>query len=166
MRLSCVMLVAALLACSPSDAGPTDETIRFDVIGPSTVTVERLASGGFRITIVPMDPDSVPVPPKEEPAEDTIGNALEQLPEPERRSVAALFDARALVAMSNSGAFNSFEEAGAWLLLGVDAQIDDAFADRYADALSMLAYAIVDMGGNTLPVKLMNYRKRLAEVLR
>jgi hypothetical protein len=154
------MILAASCSAHASDA------IRFEVHSPSTVTVERLPSGGFRITVEPLGDGATPVPPKPGPQPaDPIGDALSRLPDAERIPTAWLFAKQAESAVDMLDAFRTADEFGLWLVANVKRGINATFVDAHSAELDAIGRAVATMEGSTLAEKLANYRERLAEVI-
>jgi hypothetical protein len=148
------MILAASCSAHASDA------IRFEVHSPSTVTVESLPSGGFRITVEPLGDGEPPIPPKPNPdVDDMISTALSQLPPSERSATARVFAeaAEALAGLSHA----TPDLAGHALLVTASARIGPTFVREHGDALAMLAFALLEMPGISLTSKWQAYRDRM-----
>lgn len=172
IRIAPCTFIATLLFAPTVLGQEVDDSIRFVVSRPSSVTIERTSGGGFRVTVEPLGGGggSLPVPPKPDPGAppkpDPFGSAVASLPDSQRALVLGIVlgDARTVAGLIDGSSTD--EDAANFLLAStvqrLNAQgIQDVGVIRGVVAL---INSIPSMTGGSVPARLEAFISRLKAI--
>lgn len=161
----------ALILCLLAAPSRADDSIRFVVAKPSVIVIERTPSGGWRVTIEPLDGKGGEMP-DEPPVDDAIGRAFAALGPLDQVTIASILInqtemAIAAIEADPEGAFfgGDVEAASLWLTTTSTARLGDEISAPHVEVISIVAKELPSMPGEALKLKLTAMKRRLEGIV-